>query len=380
MKTIGHLNSYQAVLTVESPLFIGSGEQASKKEYLYLMDENKVLMLDLRKLADYLDKKQLLERYQSFMLDDSKRNIYNFFRDNGIGKNEYRHFTDYTLDGAGEDIVRERLSDVKLFIKDGQGQPYIPGSSVKGALRTAVLTKILLEDKGLDRKNLAKAWLESVSRNQNAGRINKNAMSAATNRWESSLLNTLNLSEAGTSDAVNSIMRGIAVSDSAPLKKEQLMLAQKIDRSTAGKDRPLPISRECLRPGSTAQLTITIDQRIAKQTGWTIEKLLKAVRWHSQWQQENFYKHFKGHEQCDMIDRSLILWLGGGVGFANKTINQAAIGPKYALEFNAQILGKLFPLGNHDKDLEIGISPHMQKMAKYQGKLYRMGQCRLEVR
>ncbi len=269
---------------------------------------------------------------------------------------------------------------MKLFIKDGQGQPYIPGSSVKGALRTAVLTKILLEDKGLDRKNLAKAWLESVSRNQNAGRINKNAMSAATNRWESSLLNTLNLSEAGTSDAVNSIMRGIAVSDSAPLKKEQLMLAQKIDRSTAGKDRPLPISRECLRPGSTAQLTITIDQRIAKQTGWTIEKLLKAVRWHSQWQQENFYKHFKGHEQCDMIDRSLILWLGGGVGFANKTINQAAIGPKYALEFNAQILGKLFPLGNHDKDLEIGISPHMQKMAKYQGKLYRMGQCRLEVR
>ena len=84
MKTIGHLNSYQAVLTVESPLFIGSGEQASKKEYLYLMDENKVLMLDLRKLADYLDKKQLLERYQSFMLDDSKRNIYNFFRDNGM--------------------------------------------------------------------------------------------------------------------------------------------------------------------------------------------------------------------------------------------------------------------------------------------------------
>lgn len=373
MKTVGHLNSYQATLTVESPLFIGSGEQVNKKEYLYLMGDNQVLMLDLRKLADYLDRKQLLERYQSFMLDDYNKNIYNFFRDNGIGKNEYRYFTDYTLDGAGEDIARERLSDVKLFIKDGQGQPYIPGSSLKGALRTAVLTRILIESKGLDRKKLAKDWLRSVD-------MSRRSPSAETNRLENSLLNTLHFSEGGTSDAVNSIMRGIAVSDSAPLKKDQLMLAQKIDRSVAGKNQPLPISRECLRPGSTAQFTITIDQRIAEQTGWTIEKLLKAVRWHSQWQQENFYKHFKDHEQCDMVDRSLILWLGGGVGFANKTINQAAIGPKYALEFNAQILGKLFPRGNHDKDVEIGISPHMQKMAGYQGKLYRMGQCRLEVR
>ena len=35
--------------------------------------------------------------------------------------------------------------------------------------------------------------------------------------------------------------------------------------------------------------------------------------------------------------------------------------------------------GLNEKDMEIGISPHMIKVAAYKGKHYPMGQCKLEV-
>lgn len=382
MKTLGHLNTYQVTMTVMSPLFIGSGEQVLKKEYLYIPHENKVLMLDVRKLAAYLDRKKLLDRYQDFLLDENSRNCYNFFRDNGIGRQEYRHFLDYTIDGAGEAITKENLREIKLFVKDVQGKPYIPGSSLKGALRTAILTKMLLEDNRIDRQALAQEWLKTVQASSNANAL-KRSMPGGTDAWESAMLNTLSIEGKKADDAVKSVMKGIAVSDSAPLEKSQLMLAQKIDQSIAGKNQFLPVSRECLQPGSKCRMTITIDTHIAKETGWTMEALMEAIRCHQKWQQQAFYRHFKGHEKQDISadNHQLILWLGGGVGFANKTINQAAIGEAKALELNAQILQKLFQKnGNHDKDVEIGIAPHMQKMATYQGSIYRMGQCCLEVR
>jgi CRISPR/Cas system CSM-associated protein Csm5 (group 7 of RAMP superfamily) len=57
MKQLGHLTSYQVTLEVQAPLFIGSGEKLSKKEYLYLPKENpkenKILMLDLHKMVNF---------------------------------------------------------------------------------------------------------------------------------------------------------------------------------------------------------------------------------------------------------------------------------------------------------------------------------------
>ena len=178
---------------------------------------------------------------------------------------------------------------------------------------------------------------------------------------------------------VNSVMRGIAVSDSTPIEKSQLMLAQKIDCSTKGNEQALPLFRECLRPGTRCQFTITIDTHMAAQTGWTLQEILKTIRLFQQWQQKYFYAKFSGNVQAPAQDDDYILWLGGGVGFINKTINQPSLGTRYALEYNAELLQKLFRKGNHEKDVDLGISPHMQKLAVYQGKRYYMGQCRLEV-
>lgn len=59
MKTLGHLKSYDIQLTVQSPLFIGSGEKLSKKEYLFLPQENKAIIMDTEKLIVFFKQKKL---------------------------------------------------------------------------------------------------------------------------------------------------------------------------------------------------------------------------------------------------------------------------------------------------------------------------------
>ena len=76
MKTVGHLTTYTVTLEVQSPLFIGSGETITKKEYLHIPQENKAVLFDLRKLADYLQRKNLMQQYQNYLLDDREKNIF----------------------------------------------------------------------------------------------------------------------------------------------------------------------------------------------------------------------------------------------------------------------------------------------------------------
>lgn len=76
MKALGHLKRYDIKLTVQSPLFIGSGENLNKKEFILLSHENKAIIMDIDKLLLFLDRKNLLEAYQVFLLDNNQGNIY----------------------------------------------------------------------------------------------------------------------------------------------------------------------------------------------------------------------------------------------------------------------------------------------------------------
>lgn len=66
MKALGHLKSYDIQLTVQSPLFIGSGEKLSKKEYLLLSKENKAIIMDMEKLFIFLSRKKYLKNMKPF--------------------------------------------------------------------------------------------------------------------------------------------------------------------------------------------------------------------------------------------------------------------------------------------------------------------------
>lgn len=58
---------------------------------------------------------------------------------------------------------------LKEFIHDGMGKPYIPGSSIKGAIRTAILATLASDVQGVDQK------IDASKRDNRTGQIKKGA-------------------------------------------------------------------------------------------------------------------------------------------------------------------------------------------------------------
>ncbi|MEF2825109.1 MAG: type III-A CRISPR-associated RAMP protein Csm5 [Peptococcaceae bacterium] len=380
MKTLGHLKSYDIQLTVQSPLFIGSGEKLSKKEYLFLPQENKAIIMDTEKLIVFLSRKNLLEKYQNFLLDNTQKNIYSFFRKNDITSNDYKYFSSYTIQ-----CRENKPEDLQLFVKDAQGNAYIPGSSLKGAFRTAWLAYLLENESTNTKNNRTRQWLENIEacKNKYDSRKIENDLKRTTlqtaNELEAKYFNTLNVNQRDTRNMVNSVMRGISFSDSTPINSSQLMLSQKIDTDVSGNEHRLPILRECLKPATTCRFTLTLDEIMLRDTGIDIEQILHIMQWFCRYQVDHFYKKFKGRVKLPVHSRETILWLGGGVGFQNKTINEPALGESNGVAYTSEVLDIIFKNHHHDKDIKKGVSPHMVKIATYQNVQYLMGQCKLEV-
>lgn len=383
MKALGHLKSYDIQLTVQSPLFIGSGEKLSKKEYLLLSKENKAIIMDMEKLFIFLSRKKILKKYETFLLDNSQKNIYFFFENNGITPNDYKYFSSYAIQTIGDTL--QDVKDLQLFVKDTQNNAYIPGSSLKGAFRTAWLA-YMLKDEPTDKKNeRTRQWQEKleICKNKNDHRKIENELKRTTlqtaNELEAEYFNTLAVNQKDAKNMVNSVMRGISFSDSTPLNSKQLMLSQKIDMDISGNEHRLPILRECLKPGTTCQFTLTLDEFLLKDTGINIEQILHIMQWFCQYQLEHLTQKFKGRVKLPVPSRETILWLGAGVGFQNKTINEPALGESNGVAYTSEVLDIIFKNHHHDKDIKNGVSPHTVKIATYQNVQYMMGQCKLEV-
>lgn len=374
MKALGHLKRYDIQLTVQSPLFIGSGENLNKKEFILLSRENKAIIMDIDKLLLFLDRKNLLEAYQGFLLDNNQKNIYYFFKNNGITTNDYKYFTSYTLQAIGDDLQEPK--GLQLFVKDTRNNAYIPGSSLKGAFRTAWLA-YMLENESINTKNTRYSqWLtelESCNNKRDLKRLQTG------NQIEIDHFNTLKMNQDASTNMVNSVMRGISFSDSTPIDSSRLMLSQKVDMNIHGQGKRINVLRECLKPATTCQFTLTLDDVILKDTGINIEQIMHILQWFCRYQLEHFHKKFKGRVKLPVYSNETILWLGGGVGFQNKTINEPALGAHNGLAYTSKVLDKMFDKHQHDKDVKKGVSPHTEKIATYQNVQYLMGQCKIEV-
>lgn len=125
-------------LVTLSPIHIGSGEKISPVEYVIDSKFNRIDMDGLFK--------------------DEKFNVNGFIEDAGFGSfylgerysNIAKKYVLYSLNISKDavDYIMSRNSEIQEFIKTG-GKPYIPGSSIKGAIRTAIMWYALKNDEEL---------------------------------------------------------------------------------------------------------------------------------------------------------------------------------------------------------------------------------------
>ena len=255
-------------IKVTGLVHIGNGQQYGKKDYF--AHGGKIAVLDVRKFVSRLAPEQVT-RYCGFLENAYDRSGLQGFltqEQNAdllrIAQSSIAYRIDSPIATARRGSIQ--YHDVWQFVKDSSGNPYIPGSSVKGMLRTALLLNMVLDDAGLRAATDIDTIADSKkARSATAGaKLNKAAF------WKE----RPNPRDPGV---VNDIMRYVLVSDSEPLSVDDLVFAKKYDKFSKGdsvdhkldmgkltvkEGNELDVYRECLRPGTTVSIDVVIDERI----------------------------------------------------------------------------------------------------------------------
>lgn len=376
MKT--HLKQYKIKIEAISPIFIGDGTLIKKKEYVYSDKDNKIYVMDIASLYKYLATRGYAKRFENYLLSNSKDLRYWLF-ENNVRENEYKKYSLYAVDTRDVTFKKNRrgmaqLTDIMSFTKDPYGLPYLPGSSIKGMLRTAILARKLEEYK-TKYKSEVNGLYDFINNNgQNAGnnKNRKSFLAKETVRLENKVLNTRDRDK-DISNAVNSIMSAILVSDSSPIDLENLTLCQKIDYSTDGSVNKLNIYRESIAPGTQIEFDLTLDESVL---GFDLDYIMESIDYFNKISNQYFYKYFNRTN-----DGSRIVYIGGGVGLPSKILLYSIFKEKSAHTVQNIFKNTLSKdsYEKHRNDLSMGVSPHMCKCTYYKGKLYNMGIGKIKI-
>lgn len=395
-------------LKVVTPINISDGIVLGAKDYLYDSRRQKVFFLNLHQWHMFIYKHMLLEKYESYLANfRDKQSLLEWLRMQGYDIDDVR--TVITSEAQAtvnlmDNEKKKTLNDINRHIQQPDGSLYVPGSSIKGVFRTAILYKLLQKRQDIKSKywcyikqqvDIIKTLLEEErkprelqimpysvikkKKDQAAKEIDKQTASL-----ESELLHTLRLKDdkernISNKNAVCSAMRGLQVSDTYASRNMQTAILQKIDGGfdKFGKASPkkLPIFRECMLPKAELFFDVKIEKAVMSTIGInTVDDLLKAT--HSFFAavtdllQQAFGKEYQEAFQGVAAGN---MFLGGNTGFLSKTL-LAMLAPDKDTAKNTikVLLDKSFKNHKHLLRDKI-IAPRTLKCTNYNGKLMLMG-------
>lgn len=264
------IRHFEVELKVEGLVHIGNGNEYGKKDYF--PNGSSLSILDAPKFVSMLTEGQLKDYCEFLQVSDSRQGLQDFFRERSELRDIAKRCVSYSVGNAfTPNLAKSRSGknqffSVKEFVKDARGCPYVPGSSVKGMLRTAILSSLIQNDaskyNGLYDPSLARKGKKNA-----CSGIERHAF------W-------LEHPDKSNGEVVIDVMRYVSVSDSEPLSTEDLVFAKKYDKFSKDDEgrhkkdmgrisdgsyyegNELNIYRECLKPGTRISLTVDVDDRI----------------------------------------------------------------------------------------------------------------------
>lgn len=395
-------------LKVVTPINIADGIVLGAKDYLYDSSRQKVYFLNLHQWHMFIYKHMLLEKYESYLANfRDKQSLLEWLRMQGYDIDDVRTVITSEAQATVNLMDSERkktLNDISRHIQQPDGSLYVPGSSIKGVFRTAILYSLLQKRQDIK----SKYWcyikqqvdiIEKLMEEERKPRelqimpysvIKKKKDQAAkeidklTASLESELLHTLRLKDdkernISNKNAVCSAMRGLQVSDTYASRNMQTAILQKVDGGfdKFGKASPkkLPIFRECMLPKAELFFDVKIENAVMSTIGInTVDDLLKAT--HSFFAavtdllQQAFEKEYQEAFQGVAAGN---MFLGGNTGFLSKTL-LAMLAPDKDTAKNTikVLLDKSFKTHKHLLRDKV-IAPRTLKCTNYNGKLMLMG-------
>lgn len=395
-------------LKVVTPINISDGIVLGAKDYLYDSRRQKVYFLNLHQWHMFIYKHMLLEKYESYLANfRDKQSLLEWLQMQGYDIDDVR--TVITSEAQAtvnlmDNEKKKTLNDINRHIQQPDGSLYVPGSSIKGVFRTAILYKLLQKRQDIKSKywcyikqqvDIIKTLLEEERKPRELqimpySVIKKKKDQAAkeidklTASLESELLHTLRLKDdkernISNKNAVCSAMRGLQVSDTYASRNMQTAILQKVDGGfdKFGKASPkkLPIFRECMLPKAELFFDVKIEKAVMSTIGInTVNDLLNAT--HSFFAavtdllQQAFEKEYQEAFQGVAAGN---MFLGGNTGFLSKTL-LAMLAPDKDTAKNTikLLLDKSFKNHKHLLRDKI-IAPRTLKCTNYNGKLMLMG-------
>lgn len=344
-------------LEVLTPLHIGGADYKSKldkKEYIFDKDKKTLTLIDNEKFIAFLIKKNLFEKYIAYiennvnakvMIQNRNINLFNFLKANNIDKDiqNFRKKAPIKLD-----MNIENMNDIKLMLRDVQGKPYIPGTSIKGALINLLLVDYIIKNREKFSKEKRIILSECKKTNDDRSiRGLKNDIKKIVSQIEKSIIYSDNKS------LEKSKKFGISVSDSYSYSNTRTNFYQDIDEKRTNKlgedkSRPMPVAREYIIANSIFDFDITLDIDLLEESKLkikNIDDLIDSI--------ENAMSYLINVLEDKNSPRTENLVLGANTGFLQKTIVYALFeDEKERLEVVKKLLHKNQKnvIGNHLND------------------------------
>lgn len=368
-------------LKVVTPINISDGIVLGAKDYLYDSRRQKVFFLNLHQWHMFIYKHMLLEKYESYLANfRDKQSLLEWLQMQGYDIDDVR--TVITSEAQAtvnlmDNEKKKTLNDINRHIQQPEGSLYVPGSSIKGVFRTAILYSLLQKRQDIK----VKYWRqiqEKISSNYFKPYRDFNKL---ISDLENEFLHTLRLVDGNirSNNAVCSAMRGLQVSDTYASRNMQTAILQKVDGGfdKFGKASPkkLPIFRECMLPKAELFFDVKIEKAVMSTIGInTVDDLLKAT--HSFFAavtdllQQAFEKEYQEAFQGVAAGN---MFLGGNTGFLSKTLLAMLAPDKDTVKNTIKVLlDKSFKTHKHLLRDKV-IAPRTLKCTNYNGKLMLMG-------
>ena len=287
--------TFQFSLLAMAPIHIGNGEKYTSREFIY--ENGYFYFPDMGKFYNRMVEKDYDQKFERFLQETkpSPRNnrLISFLEDNRISDRNFGGYRiiETKLETNNNYLRGGALNQVSKFIRDSFGNPYIPGSSLKGAIRTILMNT----NPDWNNKNVVQDEKE-----------NKSLIPWGAKKGQD----------------YDDLFNAIRVSDSKPFSNDRLILVQKWDhKAKPPRAKSIPLYREAIVPSTKINFTITTT---TKEAGILIEELGKRA--------QAFYKAYKNFFLSDFPENKIQpnlqypIYLGAGSGAWTKTIFKQANG------------------------------------------------------
>lgn len=360
MKRLGFLEVHELFLETGGPLYIAGGRPLDRRHWLRRPDG--LALVDETVLGQRLLATGLLEAWQGQLAAGGSAEA--FLADHpALGL--VADLTKRVLPVGGDAVVHR----VHPFLRNPAGRPYVPGTTLKGALRQVLLVYFLNEMPEVDREG----WRNRLRQAYAAG--DRPAFSAGMQALQVDILHKLHLHTAEVASSLNDLMRAFSISDSDPLGAGDTVAVSRrlVHREGVLED---PDTYEVLPPGTRIRFTLRIDIPLMNRGGLMLTVLNEALQLAQLMQERVFWEKIPTPDRAPVDLRDLYLYLGGGTGFVNKSLVYALFDDKEARDLTNALLAAE---ATYDPALGQAVAPYMRPTILAEGVSYDWGKCRITI-